>query len=180
MRFDRVFEDLEGQMAHLEQEEIRAVSEDLTRAERAQLALADRLRGALGSQIVVLLGESARVHGTVADSGSDWVLLEGAGQRRALVPLHAICALQGLPPRARPPAPSIPPPASLTGRLRALARDRRAVLAETAAGRMTGRISAVGADWMEMRILPTGEAAAGAAGSVVTIPVRSLLQIVDG
>ncbi len=169
-------------MAHLEQEEIRAVSEDLTRAERAQLALADRIRG--GTRIADRRAPRGSRRGcmeqsrTAARTGCFWkALVSGVRwfrfMRSALCKASASCSTAC--------AEHSPPPASLTGRLRALARDRRAVLAETAAGRMTGRISAVGADWVEMRILPTGEAAAGgAAGSVVTIPVRSLLQIVDG
>src|SRR5699024_12389598 len=63
MRFERIFEDLEGQFAHHQQEEARAVSEELTRAEQAQLTLADRLRGAEGRRLTLHLGGAVRVSG---------------------------------------------------------------------------------------------------------------------
>src|SRR5690625_7490756 len=72
MRFDRIFEDLEGRFVHQEQEEIRAVSEELARAERAQLALADRLRAAGDRPITIHLEQDLRVTGSVEEVGWDW------------------------------------------------------------------------------------------------------------
>ena len=67
MRFERIFDDLEGQFAHHRQEEVRAVSEELTHAEQAQLTLADRLRGAKDQRVTLHLGPALRVAGTVQD-----------------------------------------------------------------------------------------------------------------
>ena len=58
---------------------VRAVSEDLTRAELAQLTLADRFRGAEGHRLTLHLGATLRVSGTVQEVGSDWVVLAEAG-----------------------------------------------------------------------------------------------------
>ncbi|MGY5765957.1 hypothetical protein ACXET9_12235 [Brachybacterium sp. DNPG3] len=178
MRFERIFDDLEGQFAHGQQEEIRAVSEDLARAERAQVHLADRLRGASGAEVSLVIGASIRLSGRVERCGEDWMLLEEHGHRRVLVPLAAISTLQGLPARARPVSDALGGRPSLLSALRSLARDRRAVLVETAAGRSTGRISGVGADWMGFSLLPTGEVRSGATGAL-TIPLSALLLIAE-
>src|SRR5699024_11639201 len=101
MRFERIFEDLEGQSAHHQQEEARADSEDLTRAEQAQLTLADRLRGAEGRRLTLHLGGAVRVSGVVREVGDQWVaLVADSGGRRAVVPLAAVVMVEGLPSRA--------------------------------------------------------------------------------
>src|SRR5690625_1065819 len=85
MRFDRIFGDLEGRFVHQEQEEIRAVSEELARAERAQLALADRLRAAGDRPITIHLEQDLRVTGSVEEVGWDWLELreQASGARRS-------------------------------------------------------------------------------------------------
>src|SRR5690625_7783485 len=87
MRFDRIFEDLEGRFVHQEQEEIRAVSEELARAERAQLALADRLRAAGDRPITIHLEQDLRVTGPVEEVGWEWLeLREQARGATVMVP----------------------------------------------------------------------------------------------
>lgn len=158
MRFERIFEDLEGRFVHQQQEEARAISEDLTRAEQAQLTLADRLRGALGHRLTLHLGPDVRASGVVQEVGSEWVALAAdGGGRSAIVPLSAVVMAEGLPSRARLAEESAFSARGLASVLREIARDRSVVQLETTAGAVTGRISAVGADALDLRSLPTGE-----------------------
>ena len=178
MRFERIFDDLEGQFEHHEQQEMRAVSEDLARAERAQLTLADRLRGAGERPLTVHVGAGLRLSGVVERVGADWVALqEGEHGRRAVVPLRAIVLVQGLPLKARPAQESMLSPLGLGSVLRGIARDRDVVRLETIAGAVIGRISAVGADSLDIQSLPTGESVAVPGSTRITVATASLLAV---
>lgn len=178
MRFERIFEDLEGRFAHHEQQEMRAVSEDLTRAERAQLTLVDRLRGASGAALIVHLGPDMRVAGTVEDMGSDWLLLrETAGSALVLVPTARIALVEGLVARARPADESPLRGIGLGAVLRRMARDRATVRVETTIGSLTGRIAAVGADALDLQTLPTGETSAVPGSTRVTVGINALIAV---
>src|SRR5690625_7882058 len=125
MRFDRIFEDLEGRFVHQEQEEIRAVSEELARAERAQLALADRLRAAGDRPITIHLEQDLRVTGSVEEVGWDWLeLREQASGARVLVPSAAISMIDGHSLRERPRRDDRRPPRRQDSVLRGIPRDR--------------------------------------------------------
>jgi hypothetical protein len=167
MRFERIFEDLEGRLEHHEQQEVRAVSEDLARAERAQLTLADRLRGA-----------EERLSGTVQEVGAEWVgLRESRSAQRAVVPLGAIGIVEGLSSRARPAEESLRSPLGLGSVLREIARDRSVVRLETTAGTVLGRIAAVGADALDVLSLPTGESSSVPGSARLTVTTASLLAV---
>lgn len=178
MRFERIFEDLEGQFAHHQQEEVRAVSEDLTRAEQAQLTLADRLRGAQGHPVTLHLDAALRVSGIVQEVATQWVALaaEGGG-RSAVIPLAAVSMVEGLPVRARPAEESVASPLGIGSVLREIARDRSVVHLETAGGTLIGRIAAVGADTLDLRSLPTGEATAVPGSARVTVALSALRAV---
>lgn len=179
MRFERFFDDLEGRFAHHEQQELRAVAEDLTRAERAQLTLADRLRGAAGLSLTVHVGATLRLGGVVEDVGAEWVALrEEQGGQRAVVPLSAIVLVEGLSTRARPVEASVRSPLGLGSVLREIARDRSIVRVETTAGGLIGRIAAVGADAMDVHSLPTGEVVTVPGSSRITVATASLLAVI--
>ncbi|MGO1389773.1 MAG: hypothetical protein ACTHUZ_06620, partial [Brachybacterium alimentarium] len=101
MRFERIFDDLEGRFEHQEREEMRAVAEDLARAERAQLSLADRLRGAGRSVLTLHVGTDLRLEGLVEEVGEAWVALrDPESSQRAVIPMPAVSLVQGLPARA--------------------------------------------------------------------------------
>lgn len=176
MRFERIFDDLEGQFAHHERQEMRAVSEDLTRAERAQLTLYDRLRGSDGAVLTLHLGTSTLVRGAVELVGDGWVVLREASRAgMLLVPVRRIALVEGLPGRARPGSTGeavreLP----LGALLRRIARDRATVRAETAAGTLVGRISTVGADAFDLQTIPTGESSAVPGSGRVTVVLDAL------
>ena len=178
MRFERIFEDLEGRLEHHEQEELRAVSEDLARAERAQLTLADRLRGAGERELTVHIGADLRLSGVVQEVGAEWVALrETRSAQRAVVPLAAIGIVEGLSSRARPAESTLRSPLGLGSVLREIARDRSVVRLETSAGAVLGRIAAVGADTLEVLSLPTGESASVPGSTRLTVTTASLLAV---
>lgn len=179
MRFERIFDDLEGRFAHHEQQEMRAVSEDLARAERAQLTLADRLRGAAGLSLTVHVGATLRLGGVVEDVGPEWVALrEQKSAQRAVVPLAAIVLVQGLSTRARPVEEPLRSPLGLGSVLREIARDRSVVRVETTAGAVIGRIAAVGADAIDVHSLPTGETVTVPGSSRITVATAALLALI--
>lgn len=151
MRFDRMFEDLEGQMDHLEDEQRRATTEDLTRAERAQIPLSDRLRDQGTRPLVVHLRAGLVVQGVLDGIGQDWIrLLATRGGEQIWLPSSALVALEGLSARARPHEDSPLRPASFAHELRALARDRTPVRVETEIGEIAGTIATVGSDVLDM------------------------------
>lgn len=176
MRFERIFEDIEGRHAHEQREEMRAVAEDLTRAERSQLLLVDRLRAAEGATLVLHLAGGRRQTGRLEEATAQWLLLSDAGSR-LLVPMAAVGLVEGLGHRARPRDERAPSEQSLASVLRGLARDRSTVRVTTTAGQLTGRIAAVGADALDLRTLPTGETT-GVPGSSVVAVALSGLQLV--
>lgn len=179
MRFERIFEDLEGRLAHHEQQEMRAVSEDLTRAERAQLTFADRLRGSQGARLTLHLNTGSRVIGVLEHVGEGWVALrESAGP--VIVPLPRIALVEGLRGRARPAEDSLVGEMGLGAMLRRIARDRSTVRLETTAGALVGRISAAGADAVDLQTLPTGESGAVPGSGRVTVTLDSLVTIRTG
>lgn len=180
MRFERIFEDLEGRLEHHEQEERRAVSEDLARAERAQLTLADRLRGAGERELTLHVGAGLRLAGTVQEVGAEWLSLrEARTAQRAVVPLAAIGIVEGLSSRARPAEETLRSPLGLGSVLREIARDRSTVRLETTAGTVLGRIAGVGADAMDVLSLPTGESSSVPGSARLTVTMSSLLAVLS-
>ncbi|MEE1616918.1 hypothetical protein [Brachybacterium sp. J153] len=175
---DRLLDDLSGRLAHQEREEMLAVSEDLARAERAQLTLADRLRASLDRPVVLQLSESLRLSGRVEEVSSSWMTLreDGAG-RASLVPLTAIVLLEGLSARARPLEESALAPRGLGAMLRGMARDRATVRVETRSGGITGRIADVGAELIDVVSLPTGERSSVPGSSRLSVVLSSILAV---
>src|SRR5690625_7281995 len=86
--------------------------------------------------------------------------------------------IAGLSDRARPREEALRPPRSLGSVLRGIARDRGVVRLETRAGRLTGRIAAVGADALDVDQLPTGERSSSVTGAArLTVAMSALLAI---
>lgn len=178
MRFDRMFEDLEGQMDHLEAEQRRAVAEDLTRAERAQISFADRLRAAEGQEVRLRLAAGVVCSGVVQEVGEDWVRLhDAAAGEEVWVRQQAIKLADHLPVRARQRAASAISLPTIGQQLRMLARDRALVRIGTVAGRYTGRIARVGRDAFDLSLLPSGEVADSVEAGYLTVRNDALMEL---
>lgn len=149
VRWEALFADMEMQLdAAMAAERDQEVAE-LTRAERATVLLADRVRAATGATLRVSIRSGAPVDGVVADAGSSWVLLTD-GPREHVVPLGAVVTVQGLPDGAASRGMEVSRRLGLAHVLRAVSRDRSLVRVRTVAGELLGRLDAVASDHVEV------------------------------
>jgi hypothetical protein len=181
VRWDQLFADLEGQAATAEAAELSAEVADRTRRELGRLRLVDRLRAGDGARLVVRVLGGEVVTGTVADVGADWVLLEQAGARAALVPLAAVVALSGLGPRTDLPGSegAVEQRLDLRYALRRLVRDRAAVeLVLTDGTAVTGTLDRVGGDHVDLAQHQAGQARrASAVQQVLLVPLAAVALV---
>jgi len=142
-RWERLFADLEGQLAGgPDEDEIP----DLVEAERVAVRVADRVRGRLGARLDVVLRSGTRIGGEVVDAGTNWFAVRSdAGF--SVVAEEAVIA-------CGPLGVAVPEEAvgrSLAGVLRSLARAGSPVVVDAGGMHLTGRIAAVGADHCDLR-----------------------------
>ena len=153
MRWDRLFDDLEGQVAGEELRSRAAEVADRVRRERAQLDLHTRLLAHVAGGAVGLRlsgREPTMLSGRLVDVGPDWMLLEPATDREVLVALSAVRGVVGLGRGARTPS-VVARRFGLGAALRALGRHRTAVeLTDIDGHVVVGTIDAVGADHVEL------------------------------
>ena len=152
MRWDRLFDDLQAQLDADGQRELDLEVSDRTRRERAQVGLHERLIAHAGLAIELRLTAGVLVSGTVADAGSDWLLIHDRGDRGSLVPFGAIVAIKGLGVRAAVgPGVATAKRFGLGYALRGLSRDRSVVSVTDIGGSVTtGTVDAVGADALDL------------------------------
>ena len=152
MRWDRLFDDLQAQMDADGQRELDLEVSDRTRRGRAQVGLHERFMAHRGLGVDLRLAAGALVSGTVADAGSDWLLIHEVGDRGSLVPFGAIVGIKGLGDRAAAgPAAAMAKRFGLGYALRGLSRDRSVVSVTDICGSVTtGTIDAVGADALDL------------------------------
>ena len=157
MRWDRLFDDLQAQLDSDGQRELHLEVSDRTRRERAQVGLHERLIAHRGRGVELRLLTGVIVSGTVADAGSDWLLVHDRGERGSLIPFAAIVAINGLGVRAAAgPAVAMAKRFGLGYALRGLSRDRSVVsLADIGGSVTTGTVDAVGADALDLSEHPT-------------------------
>lgn len=163
MRWEHLFDDLEGQLAAEEARELTAEVADRTRRERALLGLHERLAAAVeGAPIDLRVAGVGTVAGVVTGVGPDWVLLDaGAEQpttrsarasettarldRPVLVTYSAVRSLTGLVGAEQTGA--VAKGFGLGAALRAVSRDRAVVdVVDVDGAVLTGTIDAVGQD----------------------------------
>jgi hypothetical protein len=84
------------------------------------------------------------------EAAPEWLLLATSQVRRALVPLAAVAAVDGLTVDAAPDAGLVESRLGLGQVLRALSRDRIGVRAVSRGCEVVGRIDRVGADHMDV------------------------------
>ncbi|GEA79770.1 hypothetical protein [Cellulomonas uda] len=175
VRWEALFADLESGLDAARAQDLRDEVAELTRAERAQVHLADRLRAARATTLRLVLRDGQTVDGVVVDAAPQWVLLAPDGVRRALVPTAAVTAVVGLGAWAAPAAGEVERRLALGHALRAVARDRTLVRVDAQGVSVSGRIDRVGADHVD--VMPA-DAARGAAGW--TFAFETLLVVRSG
>jgi hypothetical protein len=179
MRWEALFADMEGQLEAADAAELLAGVPDLTRAERATVTLAGRLRAARSGTVVIRVRSGELVTGSVLDVADQWLLL-GDGSRRALVPAAAVTAVRGLDVGSSPDAGVVARRLGLGHALRALARDRAPVRVVTAAGELAGRLDRVGADHVDLTAVLDGARTPGASVVTWAIPFAAIDVVHSG
>lgn len=149
MRWDRLFDDLEGQLEAAARLERQGEVADRTRRERAAIGLHERLLAHRGGHVTVRCGAGDRVAGRIEDVGVDWLMLDSA-PGAVLVHLPAIRSVSGLPGRAEAPS-AVARRFSIGMAVRVMSRDRVGVTVVDVTGTvLTGTVDAVGADYLEL------------------------------
>jgi hypothetical protein len=152
-----LFGDLEAQLDATRRADLQAELGERVRAERAAVSVVDRVRAATGSRLRIWVTGGLVVDGDAVEVATQWVLLAD-GVRRVLVPTHALAGIAGLPTIAAPPAGAVERRLSLGHALRALARDRVAVVVVADGYELGGRLERVGADHVDVTPLDGGPA----------------------
>ncbi|HST86493.1 MAG TPA: hypothetical protein VLL08_32445 [Kineosporiaceae bacterium] len=158
MRWERLFDDLEAQLEAEERTAAEGEIADLVRAERARLAVVDRLKAHLGEPLTwaLVTGEPA-LTGRLLDVGADWVLVATASGE-SLIPIGAVQSITGLSRFTAPEAGEVARRLGIGVILRGLSRDR-AVVGIRLKGdqRVTGTIDRVGVDHCDLAVHPEDE-----------------------
>lgn len=195
MNWDRLFEDLEGQLASEWEAERAALDAESERVRISQLALRTRLRAmsARRASIVIELANGRRMPVILRTVGADWLAAEistalGALASRSMlvVPLRAIQSLgsdhgmllSSLEEDADPPS-ILRERMTLGFVLRDLARRRVALhLSTTMGDDVHGTIDRAGADHLDLAVHDAGTARlASAVQSFRIVPFEALVAI---
>jgi hypothetical protein len=156
VRWELLFADLEAQADAADRAGFEGDVVERVRAEHAALTLVARLRAHVGTTLAVRLADGDRVVARLRDVGADWALLDDGAP--LLVPLAAICGVEGLSRRAvaEPADDEACAPVRrmrLTAVLRGLARDRGPVRVGLIGGDvLTGTVDRVGADHLDVAL----------------------------
>ncbi|MDM7853980.1 hypothetical protein [Cellulomonas alba] len=173
MRWEALFGDLEAQLDATRRADLQAELGERVRAERSSVSVVDRVRAASGARLRVWVAGGLVVEGDAIEVATQWVLLAD-GVRRVLVPTDALVGMAGLPAIAAPPAGAVERRLSLGHVLRALARDRAAVVVVADGYELGGRLERVGADHVD--VTPVG----GGAAALRTVPFGALRVVRSG
>ena len=138
---------------------------DTAAAERArelysEVDLASRLHGSIGAAVELLVPGAGPLRGRLARTGRDWCLLaaeDGTGQE-LVVNLSGLLSARGLAPRAAPePARAVTTRLGIASALRRLAAEQEPVVLTRSDGVVRrGRLTRVGADFVELVVEPGG------------------------
>lgn len=148
VRWERLFDDLEAQVAAQARLELDAEVAERTRLERSRVTLGERVVGALGAEVSLRVRGGTVARGRLEDSGDGWLLLVEAGGRQLLVPVPAVLGVFGL---GRPQDDARARRFGIGSAMRIISRDRRAVVVvDVDGGSVHGTIDAVGADALDI------------------------------
>lgn len=167
MRWDRFFEDLEGQLDSEWEAERAALDTEAERLRLSRVPLRDRLVALErdSREVTAHLSDATSVHGRIARVGADWFAVvsgdDAAGA--AIVPLWAVAGVGTSPDavlasvRDADAGPALGQRMGLGFVLRDLVRRRVAVSVLTAAARtLTGTIDRAGADHLDLALHEPG------------------------
>lgn len=179
MRWDDLFADLDRRYLELRDDAEDAEQADRIRVEYGAVGIEERLTGALGGQLKVLLPGGRSAAGRLDRVGRDWLLLADTPTTQMLVPLAAVAAVEGLAIGTGPSLSDVAARFDLRKVLRSVARDRSPVAVHTSHDRdLVGTIDRVGRDFVELATHASGELRrAGSVRSVLLVPVSGLVSV---
>lgn len=181
MRWDALFEDMEGQLASRQRLELEAEIAERALVDSAGVELADRLRGSLGLSIRVELSSGRAFEGVLSHAGSEALVLDEP-QHQVLIPYAAAAHYGGLSRVAVSEPSVVRRRLGLGSALRGLARNRAPVTIfvahDGADAGLYGVIDTVGRDFLDLAVRREGEERTpGNARQVVAIPFGALAGI---
>lgn len=182
VRWQRLFDDLEGQLCAAEAAELAGEVADRSRREASALRLVDRLAAFQGGELAVHVHGAGLLRARLLDTGPDWLLLEESGAE-LLVPVAAVLGVTGPGGRTTPPdRGAVAARLDLRWGLRGLARSRTAVvLTLVDSSQVTGTLDRVGADHLDVAEHGRGEPRRPAAvRQVRLVPLHALAVVRSG
>lgn len=181
VRWERLFADLEAQVAATEAAELAGEVVERIRHEVGTLRLVDRLRPAEGHPVRLSCVGGEAVEGTLRQVGADWVLVEERAGRQAVVALPAVTSVAGLGALSALPGSEghVAGTLDLRRAVRGIARDRAGVRVTLVdGGVVVGTIDRVGADFVEIAEHPPGEPRrVRAVRAVRVVPISGLVVV---
>jgi hypothetical protein len=171
-RLGDLFDDLEQQAEALVLAERDAEVAEQSRAEYAQVELADRLHASTGRRLLLAVAGVGPLEGALTRTGAGWLLLDD-GRHEWIVATPAVASLRGLSGRAL--GPEVRPVTSrlgLSSALRGVADARADAVLHQRDGSLTrGHLARVGADFVEVGVGQDG------GGHTLTVPVGTLAAV---
>lgn len=181
MRWDELFADLEARAQALSAAERAAEIEDRTRYEAGRIRLADRLRPAVGTAVLVRCLGSVLVTGKLRRAHREWLLVTEPAGNEALIACAAIVSVGGLGRLSEAPETERAVDARLGLRyaLRSVVRDRSTLRLHLCDGAtLDGTLDRVGADFVEIAVHAAGEPRRRAeVREVLTVPVNAVAAV---
>ncbi|NLT54064.1 MAG: hypothetical protein GXX79_05755 [Actinomycetales bacterium] len=173
MRWDDLFDDLEGQAEAGDRAAWEAVLADLVSAERAAVRMLDRIR-ASRDPLTLRLVDGQVLAGPVVEVGEDWLIL---GVEEVLVPITAVVTVERLSRAAVVGGHPVERALTVASVFRRMARDRCAVDVRLVGGTgLHGTVDGVGADHLDLACHPAGEPRTAAA-VLRTVPVSAVTSV---
>jgi hypothetical protein len=169
VRWEDLFEDLEGQAESWERADRDAEVADRTRSEVGQLTLLNRLRSNEGRGVSIRLIGGLSVSGMLVRLGVDWMLL--ACPHEVVVPIAAVATASNLPWDAVSPhgVGAVASRLTLSSVFRAMAVDRaRVTVVLRDQATVSGTPDRVGRDFVDLAVHHEDEAPRAAAVSMRT------------
>lgn len=148
MIWGEIFAELEAELQAIHKGEREAEVVEMVHAEAATISFGDRLRNRKGHILYLRLRHGETRSGELAEATQSWCFLHD-GNRRHIIPFHAIVC-------AWPLSGAAPPPRGITARLslgyalRKLASQAALVCVVTEGGSFQGHIGMVGADYCDL------------------------------
>lgn len=184
MRWQQLFADLDAQLDRAERDELDGEVSQRTRIELGRIELSARIAAAAGRHVEARLLGGLRVEGEVTSLGVNWLVVLAGRSREWLLPTAGLAALGGLPLTTQPAPESaaerlISARLDLRRALRAVARDRSAVVVHLADGTVIGgTLDRVGADHLDVAEHAVGEwRRAGAVRQILSVPMSALVGV---